>query len=250
MSESDYFISYSRKDYHAAKVLSDALVNCGLQTWYDQEMQPGEEWRDSIYSAIKQTKAMLLLMSSNALQSKEMKKEVAVARQEDIPIVVIRLEDIKLSGAFAYELSGVNWIDWFHDGDVGRVIGSLTNKKRPVSLSKQSYSKKKPKSKPKLSIGKVLVAFFFISIFQTILYWSIISDDAYNAGFLGGFENFNWLVVLLTTVGSPIVFLGSISKIDSIIGFSLIVTSLINTILLFVVLKWVISKGRGVIIRK
>ena len=56
---------------------------------------------------------MVILLSSAALESDELKKELAVADQEDVPLLAARLENVKPRAAFAYELARGNWFDVF-----------------------------------------------------------------------------------------------------------------------------------------
>ena len=48
----DVFISYARRDSADAIVLRDALVNVGYEVFGDWLIKPGEEWAQTITSAL------------------------------------------------------------------------------------------------------------------------------------------------------------------------------------------------------
>lgn len=230
MKKSEFFISYCRRDIDFASALFSELSSRGKSVWYDQNMTAGEEWRDSIYQAIQSAEVMLVLISSSALHSKEMKKEIAVARQEGIPMIAIRIEDVKLSGAFAYELISVNWIDWFDIKSVGGVVDNLSNK----AIAGHDFSNQRNK----LSFGSMFlfVVFVFVTLLQTLLYQYWVDEPA-----IGGYVNSIWLVFLISSVGSPAILVNELAYFDGLLSFLFVFLSLVNTLVLFVFLWRLLS---------
>ena len=111
----EVFISYRHVDRASADQLYALLIARGVAAWYDALIPPGADFRDTIVAAIGQAKVMVILLSSAALESDELKKELAVADQEDVPLLAARLENVKPRAAFAYELARGNWFDVFSD---------------------------------------------------------------------------------------------------------------------------------------
>ena len=58
---------------------------------------------------------MILVFSSNANNSAEIKKELALASRHNLTVIPVRIEDVAPSGAFDYELAPRQWIDLFGD---------------------------------------------------------------------------------------------------------------------------------------
>ena len=64
----DVFISYSRADETMAGKLYDALINRGLNVWYDRKnLAAGDNWLERINTSIKTTKFCLVLISKSML---------------------------------------------------------------------------------------------------------------------------------------------------------------------------------------
>jgi formylglycine-generating enzyme required for sulfatase activity len=58
---------------------------------------------------------MVLVFTAQANNSNEIKKELALASQNNLVVIPVRIEDVIPSGAFAYELATRQWIDMFDD---------------------------------------------------------------------------------------------------------------------------------------
>ena len=109
----DVFISYRHADRAAADRLYRLLAERRVSVWYDALIPPGAAWRDTIVGHLSGAKLMVILLSAAALESDELKKELAVADQENVPLLAVRLENVKPRDAFAYELARGNWFDVF-----------------------------------------------------------------------------------------------------------------------------------------
>ena len=70
----DFFISYSRRDRESAERLYKALSDLGYNVWYDKNnIAVGEEWEYAIRKGIRTTKKFIALISENiALESNDM----------------------------------------------------------------------------------------------------------------------------------------------------------------------------------
>lgn len=117
---SPVFISHSSKDAARVRKLVEALEARGLICWLsERDIQAGDNYGDSIVDAIERAGAMVLVFSTNANNSDEIKKEIALASQRRITVVPVRIEDSQPSKAFRYELATRNWIDLFPLWDEG-----------------------------------------------------------------------------------------------------------------------------------
>jgi TPR repeat protein len=125
------FISYSSIDQKVAETICDALQARGYGCWIAcRNVMPGENFQEAIVKAIRSAKVMLLVFTSNANNSDEIKKEVVLAGRYRIIVVPIRVEDVAPNDALAYEFATRQWIDLFKDWEreierLASMIGSI-----------------------------------------------------------------------------------------------------------------------------
>lgn len=115
------FISYSTKDGPLADRVVSALKQASIDTWYDkQEIIPGDNWGEKIAQGLKESDAMVLLLSPDALESPRVKWDleyalgeraysnrlitVLVGQQEQfpeekLPWILRRLKIVRLAGS-------------------------------------------------------------------------------------------------------------------------------------------------------
>ena len=122
------FISYSSKDQKSAEAICTAIENRGFPCWIaSRDIGPGENFQAQVVRAIRTAKIMVLVFSSNANNSEEIKKELVLAGQSRLVVIPIRVEDVTPDDAFAYEFATRQWIDVFGDWEqaIGRVIHQI-----------------------------------------------------------------------------------------------------------------------------
>jgi hypothetical protein len=114
VNSSSLFISYSRQDVRFARFLELELKRRGLYVWRDTtDIIGGDRWREMIEKSIQDCGFFLLLISSASLQSKEVRKEVELARNLSKPIVPIIISDCEIPEEYMiYQLIG-----WRKDGE-------------------------------------------------------------------------------------------------------------------------------------
>jgi hypothetical protein len=106
------FISHSSKDRRLAERLCVELENRGITCWISsRDIVPGQNFQESIVAAIRTVHVMVLIFTSNANASDEIKKEVAIASLNRITVIPVRMKETIPSDAFAYELATRQWID-------------------------------------------------------------------------------------------------------------------------------------------
>ena len=118
------FISFASQDLKVATALCSALESRGFSCWISsRDIAPGDNFQSAIVSAICDSKVMLLVFSANSNSSHEMTKELALASQQNLIVVPLRVEDVAPNAAFAYEFATRQWIDLFVDWE--RAINQL-----------------------------------------------------------------------------------------------------------------------------
>ncbi len=64
------FISHSSKDQDLAARVVSSLEKSGLDVWYDKrEILPGDNWADKIAQGLRESDAMVVLLTPSALES-------------------------------------------------------------------------------------------------------------------------------------------------------------------------------------
>jgi hypothetical protein len=110
------FISFASKDVKVAQTLCSALESRGIPCWISaRDIQPGENFQVSIVQALRHAKIMVLVFTANSNSSEEMTKELALASQQRLIVIPLRVEDVTPGDAFTYEFATRQWIDVFAD---------------------------------------------------------------------------------------------------------------------------------------
>lgn len=106
------FVSYSKNDKETVDAICNALEENGLGCWYAPRNVPiGADWDASIIEALTASRVMILVWSSHSDQSRQVKREVALALDEiGVTVIPFRIESIKPS-KLRYYLSGIQWFD-------------------------------------------------------------------------------------------------------------------------------------------
>jgi predicted ATPase len=108
----EVFISHSSENRLAADRVCAALEAAGIPCWIaPRDISPGTEWMESIVEAIEACRAMVLIVSSKAIDSPQVEREVLRAVNKRIPVVPFRIEQAAFSKAFDYLLSVHHWFD-------------------------------------------------------------------------------------------------------------------------------------------
>jgi hypothetical protein len=89
------FISYASKDEPLATKLVESLEEAGLDAWYNKrEILPGDNWAEKVASGLKESNAMIVLVTPEALESDAVQSSISYALSEPtfskrlIPVIV------------------------------------------------------------------------------------------------------------------------------------------------------------------
>ncbi len=111
----DVFVSYRRSDREFVASVVRRLESRGIECWYDAEIEGGADWRETIVEALSESSMLVIFFSEDSNNSRQLKKELAVADSLGKPIVPVLIEDAQPRGAYLYELADRNWIKAFPD---------------------------------------------------------------------------------------------------------------------------------------
>jgi hypothetical protein len=108
----DVFISYSSSDKSAADAVVAGLEQKGIRCWVaPRDLTPGISWGQGIADAIEASKVMVVILSQNSNQSRQVAREVERAISKEVTIIPLRIENIDPTGAIAYFLASEHWLD-------------------------------------------------------------------------------------------------------------------------------------------
>lgn len=107
----DLFLSYSRKDLGAMHEVEDVLRAADLSVWTDEGLEPGTPvWQDAIEAAVHQAKAMIVLLSPHARNSRWVRNEISFAQAQNKTVFPILISG-DTSNAVPIGLINVHWVD-------------------------------------------------------------------------------------------------------------------------------------------
>lgn len=76
----DVFVSYSKKDKAHARLIVNALKMDGLEVWWDEGIQTGADWRQSIKRQLEASRVIVALWSTSSVESAWVLEEAEFAR--------------------------------------------------------------------------------------------------------------------------------------------------------------------------
>jgi hypothetical protein len=88
------FISHAAADESIAKKVAAVLEREKFKVWYDQRILPGQNWAEEIAKALRESRAMVVLLTPAALSSERVHREIQYALGNEtyshrlIPVIV------------------------------------------------------------------------------------------------------------------------------------------------------------------
>lgn len=154
----DIFISYRRSDRELVAHIVRKLEERGASVWYDAEIEGGADWREIIVEALSSSDMLVIFFSEACNQSRQLKKELAIADDMEKPVIPILIEDTKPKGAYLYELADRNWLQAYpdpmsHSKDIVDHLISLAEKS-PGGLEGRAGSPASDDLAPKKSVSE------------------------------------------------------------------------------------------------
>lgn len=110
--QNQVFISYSSKDAALANKIVEFLESQEYPCWIaPRNITSGHDYTDMINDAILHCRAVVLIVSSRALQSQWVKKELTTAVSYNKPVIPYRISNVEITGGLQFLLNNVQWID-------------------------------------------------------------------------------------------------------------------------------------------
>ena len=112
MPDRRVFISHASRDATAAAALVAGLEQAGLPCWISsRDVAPGANYQEAIVGAIRDGRAVVVLISHAANTSDEVKKELSLASAAGRAVYPVRLDGAAPNPALSYELATRQWIE-------------------------------------------------------------------------------------------------------------------------------------------
>jgi hypothetical protein len=105
------FTSYSHKNMRVVFKIIKELSKSRYRIWYDEGIEPGNEWPEVVGKAVVKCSQFLVFMSRNATTSRNVRNEINLAFSENKDILVIFLEDTRLSEGMKLQIGTVQFIN-------------------------------------------------------------------------------------------------------------------------------------------
>ena len=139
------FLSYSRVDADFTARLAADLKQMGIDCWLDvDQIAAGEDWTDAVWAGLKACDVMLLTISPESMESRQVANEwkyYVTTGRPIIPLLWRPAEDIH------YQISALQYIDFFN-GDYADAVEALR-----VELERITGEKKTPFGDTTLDLG-------------------------------------------------------------------------------------------------
>jgi TIR domain/PDZ domain len=110
--EFDAFISYANADKTAADAACAVLEAAGIRCWVaPRDISPGREYAAAIIDAIDRCRVMVLIFSSSANVSPQVRREIERAASKGVAIMPVRIEKVVPTKSMEYFLGDIHWLD-------------------------------------------------------------------------------------------------------------------------------------------
>lgn len=120
------FISHSSANYDVAAEMCEYIEKHGTTCFIaPRDIRSGKEYAEEIINGIHQADAMVLIMSEQSNKSPHVLREVERAVSRGIPILVYKLEDVKLTKSMEYFLMTHQWIACERKKDYSKILAFI-----------------------------------------------------------------------------------------------------------------------------
>ena len=195
----DIFICFSSKDEYLAEIVLKELEKESFSCWISSRnlrKNSLESYWTDIGDAIKLCRVCLVLGSEKAMLSKDVQKEIDLARKHKVRLVELKIDDQPHNIYFKHAFDGNRWIDGFNDFNKGlthlktrifqeisyiKTQGDPTIQKSVEVQAKESLSPLGAISKQSLHSTKLLLSFMlFIFIVQVVFLFFVFREHFLN----------------------------------------------------------------------
>ena len=106
-NENYIFVSYAHKDQDIVVPIIEALSENGFRVWFDLGIEAGTVWPAFIQERLKSSKVVLAFISPSSIASKNCRKEINLALNNDKEMLAIHLQETELLYGMELQLEAV-----------------------------------------------------------------------------------------------------------------------------------------------
>lgn len=138
----DVFVSYAQRDKTTADAVVAGLEHRGVRCWIaPRDIVAGSTWGEAIVDAIAGCTAMVLVLSSDSNDSRQVLREVERAVAIDKVIIPFRIDEVVATGAMSYFLGTEHWLDALSpplEAHIGELAGTVQRLLGTTALTVES----------------------------------------------------------------------------------------------------------------
>lgn len=179
--EYDAFISYRTTDQKAAMEIVAELERSGVKCWIaPRNIRPGREYGDEIIAGIKNSKTLIVIISSQSIHSRHVRAEVERAISLGHKVFPVRIENVDIGQSLEFFLSSVQWTDVFDDlggVEIEKLISTILTSDLPRNSSISSKFSLPRWTKWILPSFMAGMSVFLLSFLFSYVYQHLIKND-------------------------------------------------------------------------
>jgi hypothetical protein len=107
------FASYSHQNMREVFSVIKKLAGSRYRIWYDEGVEPGNEWPEEVGKALLGCSQFIVFMSRSAADSRNVRNEINLATGEDKNVLVVFMEPTDLSEGMRLQIGTVQFMNRF-----------------------------------------------------------------------------------------------------------------------------------------
>lgn len=151
------FISYAHKDANRIYPVIQALQNNGLRVWYDEGLEVGSHWSETIATHMDKSQCVLCFLTKNFFESENCKDEMHFAKERGKGPLIVYLDPVKLSVEMQMSFGRLHALSMENLSGMDNLIQAICRSDMLAVCKEGSVSM--PKIQPKVS-NESVNAFF------------------------------------------------------------------------------------------
>ena len=111
------FASYAHRNIRDVFPIIRRLADARFRVWYDEGIEPGNEWPEEVGRALTTCQLFLVFMSPEAMESRNVRNEINMAAAENKAIMVVFLQTTELSEGMKLQIGTVQFLNRWELGE-------------------------------------------------------------------------------------------------------------------------------------